>query len=112
MLGRSRAARRRIVVAAILACGWIAAAAIYVAAPAPQDEDPDVYEMRHSREYERQVEVLGGKGALLADDLTRWLASLWQGRTLAYPVALLTAAAAAGWYAWDRLGASAPDRDG
>ncbi len=101
MTSPSRAPRRRLVVAGILAVGWGAAAAIYVAAPAV-DENPDVYDLEHSREYERQVEVLGGKATLLATELDRWLASFWQGRSLAYTVAFLAAAVALGYWLWDR----------
>ncbi len=108
MPGPSRAARRRIVVAAILALGWGAAAAIYLAAPAPED-DPAVYELQHSREYERQVEVIGGKGALLATELDRWISGLFEGRSLAYTIAVLTAIVALAAWAWDRVREAPPD---
>ncbi len=85
-----RAVRRRVVVAGILAVGWIAAAAIYLAMP-DVVEDEGVSEIESSREYERQVEVIGGKGALLATELDRWFAGLWQGKNLAYTIACLTA---------------------
>ncbi len=103
--------RRRVAVAAILALGWGAAVAIYVTAPAPE-EDPWIAEMQSSREYERQVEVLGGKGALLANDLTRWLAGLWHGQSLAYTVACLTIVVALLYYAWDRVRSAPPGDDG
>ncbi len=104
----SRAARRRIVAGAILALGWSAAVAIYATAPAPE-EDPWIAEMETSREYERQVEVIGGKGALLANDLTRWLAGLWHGENLAYTVAVLAILVALAYWAWDRARSAGPE---
>jgi hypothetical protein len=102
--------RRRVVVAAILALGWSAAAAIYATAPSAE-EDPWIAEMESSREYERQVEVLGGKGALLANDLTRWFAGLWHGQSLAYTIAFLAIVAALAFYAWDLVRSAASGED-
>ncbi len=103
--------RRRVVVAAILAVGWIAALAVYLTA-ADVEEDPWIADMQSSREYERQVEVVGGKGALLATELDRWFAGVWQGRSLAYTVAVLTALVALAYYAWDRARDAPPGADG
>ncbi len=97
----SRRRRRRIVVAGILAAGWIAALAVYLAVP-PAEENPDVYDMQHSRMYDRQVEIIGGKAALLATQLDAWLASLWEGKARAYTIACATAAVALAYYAIDR----------
>jgi len=89
----SRAMHRRFLTGAILALGLSVAVAIYLtAAPAPQNDDLD--EMVQSKQYERQVEMLGGKAAVLATDLTRWFSGLWQGKPLAYTVACLTVLAA------------------
>ncbi len=102
--------RRRVVVATILAVGWIAAVAVYLAVPGvPEDEA--IAEMQGSREYERQVEVLGGKGALLAAQLDQWLAGLWQGKNLAYTIAVLTALVAFAYWAWERARAWGADTD-
>ncbi len=103
-----RTVRRRVVVAGILAVGWIAAAAIYLAMP-DVVEDEGVSEIESSREYERQVEVIGGKGALLAAELDRWIAGLWQGKNHAYTVAFLTALVALAFYVWDRTRGSPSD---
>jgi len=40
-----------------------------------------------SRTYRRNLELYGGKAALLADDLNRWLVGLWHGKSLAFTVA-------------------------
>jgi hypothetical protein len=47
-----------------------------------------------SKAYVRQIERFGGKAALLFDEVNRWFASLWQGRTLGITVAVLSVLAA------------------
>lgn len=84
-------------VAGILAVGWGVAIAVYVTV-APVVEDELVEDWEHSRRYVREIERIGGKAAVFANDMNRWLASLWQGRTLAYTIALITAAVALGWF--------------
>ncbi len=111
MLRRSREARRRVVSGTIVAVGWIAAVAIYLTAR-DAEADPWIEEMEHSREYERQVEVVGGKGALLATELDRWFAGLWQGTSLAYTIAFLALVVALAYYAWDRGREAPPDGEG
>ena len=44
----------------------------------------------NSKIYRHDLEVFGGKAAVLADDLRRWFIGLWQGKSLAYTIALLT----------------------
>ena len=82
--------RRRAVALAVLAVGWTAALAVFLAR-APVAEDPDVYDLEHSRLYQRQLEVLGGKAAVLGKELDDWLAGLVEGRNLAYTIAVGTA---------------------
>jgi hypothetical protein len=41
--------------------------------------------------YQRDLQRIGGNAAVLADDLTRWLAGLWHGRTLAFTLTWITA---------------------
>jgi hypothetical protein len=43
-----------------------------------------------SKRYLREVEVYGGKAAVLAADVNRWFAGLWQGTQLAVTLAVLT----------------------
>jgi len=41
--------------------------------------------------YRRELQRFGGKMALLLDDLNRWFASLWRGKSLAVTVVWITA---------------------
>jgi hypothetical protein len=93
--------RRRLLVGAILLAGWTAAAVIWATAT-PVEDDPDVADVFQSRTYRRQLERIGGKGALLAADLDDWFAGLWHGRRLGTTTAVLTAAIALGAWAWTR----------
>ena len=51
--------------------------------------DGSAYPIRpeDSRMYRRDLELSGGKAALLADDFSRWFAGLWHGKSLAFTVA-------------------------
>jgi hypothetical protein len=40
-----------------------------------------------SRVYRRDLELYGGKAALVVDDFSRWFAGLWHGKSLAFTVA-------------------------
>jgi len=42
-----------------------------------------------SKSYRHDLELYGGKAAVLADDFNRWFGGLWHGRSLAYTLALL-----------------------
>lgn len=100
--------RSRLVVAIILIVGWTIAAGGYVSAPPPVPEDPDVYDMEHSKKYLRQVEMIGGKAAVFTAELNAWVASLWEGRNRAYTIAGLTVALACGYVLVLRAGRPAP----
>ena len=91
------------IAAVILVLGLGGALWIYVAAAlAPVDasgEDPT-----DSKQYQRQMELYGGKANVLAADLMRWLGSLWHGRRLALTVACATVLVAGGvWLLADPL---------
>jgi len=83
----------------ILVFGLLAAAIVYLTAP-PQiganggdhAAGTAAYSIvpRDSKQYFSDVQNVGGKPALLADDLNWWLADLWHGRRLAYTMAALT----------------------
>jgi hypothetical protein len=92
---RSRA-DRALVLVAILVVGWSIAGAMYLTTP-PDVVDEDVYDLTHSRRYERAVEQFAGKAALLGNDLREWIEGQWEGRRRARTVAVLTAAAAGGY---------------
>jgi hypothetical protein len=91
--------RRRRIALGLLALGWTAALAVFLAS-APVTEDPDVYDLEHSRIYVRQLEVLGGKAAVMGKELDDWLAGLVEGRNLAYTIAAATALLAAAVWLW------------
>jgi hypothetical protein len=40
-----------------------------------------------SRTYRRDLELYGGKAALVADDFSRWFVGLWHGKSLSFMVA-------------------------
>lgn len=40
--------------------------------------------------YRHDLEVYGGKAAVLADDFRRWFSGLWHGKSLAFTVAVLS----------------------
>ena len=47
-----------------------------------------------SKMYRHDLERFGGKAAVFADDLNRWLSSLWKGRRFAILLAILSILAA------------------
>jgi len=94
-LARVIRARRKDIAAAIVLAGLIAALAIYLTA-APPSENPLGYNPEDSKEYLRQLEMYGGKANVLAVELRQWFDSLWQGKTLALTVAVLSVLLALG----------------
>jgi hypothetical protein len=87
----------------ILLAGIVGATFVYLTAT-ESDSDAIGYEIIDGKAYPIQVqdsklyrydlEKFGGKAAVLADDFSRWLASLWQGKRLAYLLAVLSTAIA------------------
>jgi hypothetical protein len=88
-----------LVSAAILLAGIGSAVAIYLAA----DDEADgaqayevagkyLYPAMHerSKRYQHDLEMYGGKAAVLADDINRWFDGLWRGRSLAVTVACIS----------------------
>jgi len=43
-----------------------------------------------SRTYRRDLELYGGKAAVIADDFSRWFVGLWHGKSLAFTVAVIS----------------------
>ncbi len=82
--------RHHFLTAGILGFGWATALIVYVTA-ATGVEDDDLYDIEHSKRYLRQVEMIGGKAGLLANDLREWLSGFFHGRSLAYTIAVVTA---------------------
>ena len=97
---------------AILIVGLIGAALIYRAAVnrAPNalgyvQGDGSVYPVmpEDSRIYLHDMEMYGGKANVLAAELTRWFSGLWQGKSLAYTVAVISVLLALGVFSAARL---------
>ncbi|MGA3206285.1 MAG: hypothetical protein ABSE05_00485 [Syntrophales bacterium] len=40
--------------------------------------------------YKHDLEVYGGKAAVLADDFRRWFVGLWRGKSLTFTIAVIT----------------------
>ena len=51
--------------------------------------DGSAYPIRpeDSRMYRRDLELYGGKAAVIVDDFSRWFVGLWRGKSLAFTVA-------------------------
>ena len=98
----SQRAHRRVVAGALLAFGWAIALAVWLTALPPLD-DPEAYDVEHSKRTLRELESIGGKSAVLANEIDEWFASLWHGRGLAYTLAVLTLAVALAYYHWERI---------
>jgi len=82
--------------AAILLTGFGAGAAIYFTAGDVPENPLEEYE--NSKRFTHSVEVMGGKTALIANDLSKWFKGLWQGQQLAFTVAVITVVVAVGYY--------------
>jgi hypothetical protein len=104
-------ARHRLVVAIVLIVGWSIAAALYVGAPPPVPEDPDIYDMEHSKKYVRDIERIGGKAAVFTSELNAWVGGLWEGRNRAYTTAGITIVVAAGYLLTQRAARRASEED-
>ncbi len=76
----------------VLVVGLAGAALIYFLAA--DDAGTEPAEITAGRMYEHNVELMGGKFALYSIRLDEWLASLWQGKSLAGTVAILALAIA------------------
>jgi hypothetical protein len=88
--------RCRLITAGILLSGLGAAVAIYLtAAEAPVDP---FAEYEQSKRFSREVQRMGGKMALVANEASAWFAGLWHGRRLAFTVACITLLIALGYY--------------
>ena len=85
------AQRLRVAAGVVLVAGWLAAAAVYLAAPEPARADAygGAYAAKPEGSVREQqaLERLGGKAAVGAVAFNRWVASLWHGRRLAYTLA-------------------------
>jgi hypothetical protein len=85
-----------IITVVILSVGFSSAVTIYLTAgEAPHDP---FAEFEKSKKFAYELERMGGKAALVANDFNRWFSGLWQGESLAYTIAAITIIIAAGYY--------------
>lgn len=89
--------------AIILLVGLGSAGAIYVTAHNESDENPEytivgdkVYHAVPTKMDVRNLELYGGKGLVLADDIMRWFQGLWHGKSLAGTIACISIVTAGG----------------
>lgn len=84
--------------ALILVIGLAGAVPVYRNASQPtpgvlgyEEADGSVYPVMpdESKQYERDLELYGGKANLLADEFRRWIIGLFQGTSLAYMVGFM-----------------------
>ncbi len=99
--------RLRIVGGVILLIGLVSAVVVYVLADRAADNavgydmvDGQAYAVSpgSSKRYIHDLEMYGGKAAVMADELNRWFAGLWQGTSLAYTIGIIAATASFGFF--------------
>jgi hypothetical protein len=72
----------------ILVVGLGGAAWIY--RTAEDESNAAIDEMTGSKVYVRELQRFGGKAAVLFDELNRWFAGLWQGKSLGITLACIS----------------------
>jgi hypothetical protein len=80
--------RLYIIAAIILLVGLGGAVLIYVTAEKPSDSAL-LYDSVHSKKHRHDLELIGGKINVLADEFCRWSVALWHGKSLAFIVAAI-----------------------
>ena len=90
-------ARRHLCVSiAILAAGWAVGLAIYLSA---LDDEQLPFELTDaSKLYVYRLEQLGGKSAVMYQQMNDFLASLWHGSRLGLTIGVLSSLLALGWF--------------
>jgi hypothetical protein len=78
----------------VLVAGTIASAWAYRVAVADEMSDSLMAQARNTKDYQGQMEYIGGKANVLGSEISGWFAGLWHGRNLAYTLAVLTIIAA------------------
>jgi len=90
-------ARRHLYVSiAILAAGWSVGLAIYLSV---LDDEQLPFELTDaSKLYVYRLEQLGGKSAVVYQQMNDFLASLWHGSRLGLTIGVLSSLLALGWF--------------
>jgi UDP-N-acetylmuramyl pentapeptide phosphotransferase/UDP-N-acetylglucosamine-1-phosphate transferase len=96
LLPKTPLTRCYLVTAGILSVGFGTAVTIYLTAD--EIHDNPFAEFEQSKRFAYEVQRMGGKMALVANDASIWFTELWQGRQLAYTVACITMVIALGYY--------------
>jgi hypothetical protein len=101
--------------------GLLGAVLIYVKAPGGDDYenvqivivDGKAYRipLASTKMYQRELRRFGGEAAVLFDDINRWFASLWHGRSLAVITACVTALVSLVLFRVSREMPAGPDSD-
>ena len=89
--------RLNILCVIILLIGLGTAIGIYITSPDEADSalgytvvGDTMYPDVPSKTYVRNLELYGGKGLVLANDISRWFNELWYGRSLAITIACIS----------------------
>ncbi len=99
--------RLRMIGIVILLVGLISAVAIFVIAERPAASavgydivDGQAYAISpgSSKRYVHDLEMYGGKAAVMADEFNRWFNGLWHGTSLAYTIAFLSIGTSLGFF--------------
>ena len=80
----------------LLIAGWVIGIAIY--ASAVNDEQLPFELTDDSKLYVRRIEELGGKSAVVYQEIGDFLGSLWHGSRLGLTIGVLSSAVALGWF--------------
>jgi hypothetical protein len=78
----------------ILIAGTLGSAWAYHVAVVDELQDSLAAQARNTKDYQGQMEYIGGKANVLGSEMTAWIVGLWHGRHLAYTLAILTLLAA------------------
>ena len=79
----------RLISYVIFSVGIVISVVIYVIAD-PPTEHPFGFNPLHTKLYLRELELLGGKGNIMAAEFIEWFVGLWQGKNLSYTIACIT----------------------
>ena len=87
--------RLYLIAAIILLVGLGSAILIYLTA---ENDSISVFGYENSKKYIHDLNLYGGKAAVLADEFSRWFVGLWHGKSLAFTVACITIFIALGFF--------------
>ena len=84
--------RLYIIIAIILLVGFGSAVLIYLTTENDSGSvlGHEAITPENSKMYAHDLELYGGKANVLADELMRWFAGLWHGKSLAFTIACIT----------------------